>query len=115
MNKLDLTIDFSEKEDKLSVIHCFEQALEIPLSELGNWDAFYDYLTSLSTESELIKRKKPESLHITLKNIIDFEQRCRNIKSNDYEKLLDLLGDATDKNRRYDDIDFTFAITNRIA
>ncbi len=114
MDELNLTIDFSEKEDKLGIINSFEYALGIPLSQRGSWDAFSDNLRSLDTESEVIRARNPKSLHLVLKDIGDFEQRCRNINSNDYNNFLSVLSNATDKSQRYDKIDFTYEIANRI-
>lgn len=112
MKNLSLSVDLSSKTEALEVIHSIQKSLGMPLSILGSWDAFYDNLRSLDTESEVIKREKPDSLHLILKNIGDFEHECRNRNSSEFNTLVNILARATDKKQRYDGIDFTFEIAN---
>lgn len=112
MENLIVMIDLSEREDKLNVIHSFENALGMELSEKGSWDAFSDNLRSLDTQSSLVIEKKPKSVHLVLKRVGDFEQRCIEMGSNDYNILLNILSESTDKNQRYDGMNFTYEVDN---
>ena len=97
MEHLIIEVDLTNKINKLDVIHSFEKDLDISFSERGSWDAFYDNLRSLDTESEVIKREKPDTLHLILKNIGDFEHECRNRNSSEFNTLVNILARATDK------------------
>lgn len=61
MEHLIIEVDLTNKINKLDVIHSFEKDLDISFSERGSWDAFYDNLRSLDTESEVIKREARHS------------------------------------------------------
>lgn len=112
MDKFIAHVDLAEKEDKLAVVRAFQTALGIPLSSKASWDAFYDSLRSLDTDADAVISQHAKSVHIVIKNLTDFERRCRQIGSNDYNILIDLLAKATDKKQRYDGVSFTFEVDN---
>lgn len=112
MDKLIMTIDFSGVVTKAKVLNRFIDSLKLTPMDSANWDGFYDYFTSLHTESEIVHEKKPKSLHLILKSIGDFEQACCDRTTTEYNTLINILVSATDKSQRYDGINFTFEIAN---
>lgn len=58
MKNLSVEIDLTNKITKMDVIHAFENTLQMPISEIANWDGFEDFFTSLDTESHIVKEKK---------------------------------------------------------
>ena len=103
---MDIIVDLGRAEDKNSMISRFIDALGLPAGPKSNWDSFYDDIRSLHTQSSVVIKKKPRSIHLIIKNSKHIEDEARA----EYQNLLEVLTAATDKDQRYDDLVFSFEL-----
>lgn len=112
MEELNFNVDFINVKDKQEIIRRLVKVFSLPDSEEWNWnwDAFQDYFTSLSSDSEIVREAKirPKKIHLIVKNIQDVKK----ISEKDYSILLSVLEDETKaENKDIDeDIEFSYEI-----
>jgi len=110
MNKQIITVDFTNAKNKKDIMFAFNEAFNLGYepNDNANWDAFYDDIRSLNTQSPVIFKDMPKAVHVILKN----PYKIKEISREDYCKMIEIMAEATDKKQRYDEIDFTFEISN---
>lgn len=114
---IKLNIDFGGIKDKQNIFKVFNKELLIwdlefdrTHSEVSNWDAFRDDISSLDTESKTFinypDRDKITGIHLILENY----KALDNIDPKDKQIFEEILEEMTHKENRYDDLDFSYEI-----
>ncbi len=107
MEKLNIAVDLKTALSKEEVFKLFSLSLNLQPAPKHSWDAFEDEIRNLDTDSSVVISKKPQSIHLILKNTQDFR---RNLPE-EYCTLLDILAKASSK-KQGGKITFTFEIAN---
>lgn len=107
MEKKTITVDLTNARNEREIILCFVEVFGFDLNG-GSWDAFYDDIRSLDTQSPVVFKDMPRAVHVILKNAYKVAEKSRE----DYRTFLEIMADATDKKQRSDGIEFTFEIAN---
>ena len=108
MEKQIITINFENIKNAMDVMQSIDKAFGFNEAENINWNAIYDDLRSLNTQSPVVFRDMPKAVHVTLKNPYKVKENSQE----DYDTMIEVMAEATDKKQRSDGIDFTFEISN---
>lgn len=106
MIMLTIEINLKNIKDEKDLIHRFFEVLQLPQEEnrtYASWDALYDYMCRLDSDSKLISQMNPipEHVHLVIKNyndvkVIDQMKQGNFGSYNDYSVFNKLLIDLTD-------------------
>ncbi len=109
-------INLINVKNKADLLYCFDETFKFTYSgvniETGetNWDSFDDSFQSLDTESKTFINDpdcdKITGIHLILENY----KALDDIDPKDKEILEEILEDATHKENRYDELDFSYEI-----
>jgi len=104
-----IIIDLSNVRSKDEILKLFNDIFSFTIPP-RTWDGFNDWFRNLDTDSAMYKREIPDEkdIHLILRNI----HHVKKFSEEDYNILIDLLFNATDKGQRGDDVNLTFEVSN---
>jgi RNAse (barnase) inhibitor barstar len=103
-------IDLNQIDDKQSLFQIFAQAFSFPSHFGYNWDALYDTLNSITTETDIVQymRYPLDGLHLIFDHFDGFRAK---FPSQDFDIFTRLLIDISQvPKKRSGDVTYTFEI-----
>ncbi len=105
---LQIEVDLKDVFTKQDLFDRFNQVFGFPDYFGNNWNAWYDVLHALDSDSQLIREMKPqpEGIHLILLNFDLFEEKFEEKELDSFLFFLAHL--CLYKKYRYDNMSFTF-------